>query len=124
MTTMAKKEIKTENKVKDSIKTIVIDDGKYKTLLNKKYLERKSYKPVDPSLVTAIIPGVVGKIFVSQGDKVEEGDKLIILEAMKMKNIITVPYSGFIKKINVKEGDCIAKGHIIAELDIKVHSKE
>ncbi|NSW44816.1 MAG: acetyl-CoA carboxylase biotin carboxyl carrier protein subunit [Bacteroidales bacterium] len=121
---MAKKEIKTETKVDDPVKTIVIDDGKYKTLLNKKYLKRKPYKAIDPSLITAIIPGVVGKIFVTEGDKVNEGDKLIILEAMKMKNIITVPYSGYIKKINVKEGDCIPKGHIIAELDIKVHSKE
>lgn len=108
----------------ERIKTIVIDDEKYKTLLTKKYLQRKSWKPEDPSMVTSFIPGIVGKIFVSEGDKVEEGDKLIILEAMKMKNIITVPYSGFIKKLNVKEGQSIPKGYVIAELDIQIHEKE
>lgn len=107
----------------ERIKTIVIDDEKYKTLLTKKYLQRKPWKPEDPSLVTSFIPGVVGKVFVSEGDKVEEGDKLIVLEAMKMKNIISVPYSGFIKKLNVKEGQSIPKGYVIAELDIQIHEK-
>lgn len=119
---MTKKETtKKENKTNELIKTLVIDEGKYKTLFNKKYANHKPWKLLDPSHVTAIIPGTVNKIFVSEGDKVKEGDKLIILEAMKMKNIITVPYSGIIKKINVKEGQPIPKGYLIAELEIKLH---
>lgn len=119
---MAKKETtKKENKTNELFKTLVIDEGKYKTLFNKKYANHKPWKAVDPSLITAIIPGTVSKIFVSERDNVKEGDKLIILEAMKMKNIITIPYSGIIKKINVKEGQSIPKGYLIAELEIKLH---
>lgn len=118
-----KKETIKDTPTNEYIKTIVIDEVKYKTLLNKKYSTRKPWKPAEPSLVISIIPGTVGKIFVSEGDKVEEGDKLLILEAMKMKNIITVPYSGFIKKINVKEGQVIPKGMLMAELEIKLHNK-
>ncbi|HNV94889.1 MAG TPA: acetyl-CoA carboxylase biotin carboxyl carrier protein subunit [Bacteroidales bacterium] len=119
---MAKKDTtKKENKSSELIKTFVIDEGKYKTLYTKKYTNHKPWKATDPSLINAIIPGTISKIFVSEGDKVNEGDKLIILEAMKMKNIITVPYSGIIKKINVKEGQSIPKGYLIAEMEIKLH---
>ncbi len=115
---------KNDVQTNDRIKTIIIDEGKYKTLLTKKYLQRKPWQSTDPTKVTSFIPGTVGKVFVSEGDFVQEGSKLIILEAMKMKNIITVPYSGIIKKINVKEGQCIPKGHIIAEIDIQLENKQ
>jgi|YNPMSStandDraft_2_1061718.scaffolds.fasta_scaffold03611_4 biotin carboxyl carrier protein len=113
---------KKENQVlsEERIKTFIIDEEKYKTLLTKKYLNRKPWKPTEPSHVTSFIPGVVTKVFVTEGQYVEENDKLIILEAMKMKNIITVPYSGIIKSIHVKEGQSIPKGHLIAEIDIQI----
>ncbi len=109
-----------ESLSENCIKTFVIDEEKYNTLLTKKYLNRKSWKPTDPSHITSFISGVVGKIFVSEGQFVEENDKLMILEAMKMKNIITVPYSGVIKAIYVKEGQSIPKGYFIAEIDIQL----
>ncbi|MGQ9846122.1 MAG: biotin/lipoyl-containing protein [Bacteroidales bacterium] len=119
---MAKKETtKKENKTNNPFKTLIIDEGKYKTLFNKKYANRKPWKAQDPSHINAFIPGTVSKVFVAEGDIVTEGDKLIILEAMKMKNIITIPYSGIIKKINVKEGQSIPKGYLIAEIEIKIH---
>jgi biotin carboxyl carrier protein len=116
---MKKKQLNEEN-----FKTICIDEGKYKTLLSKKYLNRKTWKINDPTLIVSVIPGTIFKVFVSEGDKVEEGDKLLILEAMKMKNIITIPYSGIIKKIHVSEGQSIPKNHLMAELEIKIHKKE
>lgn len=116
---MVKKNEK-ESLSEDRIKTFVVDEEKYKTLFTKKHLNRKPWKPVDPSQVNTYIPGVVGKIFVNEGQFVEEGDKLIILEAMKMKNIITVPYSGIVKAIHVKEGQSIPKGSLIAEIDIQL----
>ncbi len=108
----------------NEISTIIIDEGKYKTFLTKKYINRKVWKINDPSMIFSVIPGVVTKIFVAEGNKVEEGDKLLILEAMKMKNIITVPYSGVIKKIHVTEGQAIPKNQLLAELDIKIHKKD
>ncbi|MCX7955261.1 MAG: acetyl-CoA carboxylase biotin carboxyl carrier protein subunit [Bacteroidales bacterium] len=103
---------------------LIIDDTEYKTLLTKKFINRKKWVSSDPSLIVAFIPGVVRKIFVSEGDKVEEGDKIIILEAMKMKNIIKTEYSGIVKSINVSEGQSIPKGYVIAEIDIQINEKE
>ncbi|MBL7105777.1 MAG: biotin/lipoyl-binding protein, partial [Bacteroidales bacterium] len=55
-------------------------------------------------------------IYVKKGKKVKEGDKLLILEAMKMKNDIVSPVNGTIKKINVKEGSRVTKKDILIEL--------
>lgn len=112
-----------KNTIDNNFQTIIIDEVKYKTLFNKKYLIRKSWEPTDPSLLISFIPGIVGKIFVAEGEKLEKGDKILTLEAMKMKNIITAPYSGFIKKINVKEGQAIPKGMVMVELEIKQQNK-
>jgi len=66
---------------------------------------------------------VVSKIFVAEGDEINEGEKLLILDAMKMKNTIKVPYSGIVKKINVTEGQAIPKGFVMVELEIKMLNK-
>jgi len=119
------KKTKKETTIEDKrLKTLVIDDEKYNTLLTKKFLARKTWKAIDPSQITSFIPGVIGKIFVNEGDFVEEGGKLLILEAMKMKNIISSPYSGIITKIHVKEGQSVPKGFLLAEIDIKLQKEQ
>jgi len=65
--------------------------------------------------IKAPMPGLVLKIFSKQGDKVVKGESLIILEAMKMENIIKSPIDGIIKSINVKEGDSVDKSAILIE---------
>lgn len=112
-----------KNKIQ-KFEKLVLEDTVYKTLMTKKFLNRKKWVPPEPSIIQAFIPGIVRKVFVNVGDKVEEGDKIIILEAMKMKNIIKTEYSGVIKSINVTEGQSIPKGHIIAEIDIQINEKE
>ena len=66
--------------------------------------------------VQALIPGLVSKLFVIEGESVKIGQKLIILEAMKMENEIASPINGTIKKIYIKSGDKIDKGSIIMEI--------
>lgn len=101
-------------------KTLNIEETKYKTILTKKFENRKSWHSPDPSLVTSVIPGTISKLYVNINDEVEEGDKLLVLDAMKMKNTIKVPYSGIIKKVNVEEGQTIPKGFVMIELDIQL----
>ena len=101
-------------------KTLSIEETKYKTKLTKKFENRKAWQYPDPSLVASIIPGTVSKLYVNVNDEVEEGDKLLVLDAMKMKNTIKVPYSGIIKKVNVEEGQTIPKGFIMMELKIQL----
>jgi glutaconyl-CoA/methylmalonyl-CoA decarboxylase subunit gamma len=65
------------------------------------------------SRVDAPIPGVVSKIFVSQGDTVEEGDPLLVLEAMKMQNRIFASHGGVIASIEVQEQEEVSDGQIL-----------
>ncbi len=53
------------------------------------------------------IPGSVCKISVKIGDKVNEGDEIIVIDSMKMENSVEAPKSGTIKQIFVKEGDAV-----------------
>ena len=67
--------------------------------------------------IIAQIPGLISQIFVSVGDTVDTGDKLFILEAMKMENEIDSPLSGTVKNISVKSGVAIEKGTLIMEIE-------
>ena len=70
----------------------------------------------------ALIPGLVSQIFVKVGDTVKEGEKLCILEAMKMENEIISPIHGIIKSIHIKSGSNVEKGDFILEVQyLKLH---
>ena len=96
---------------------LMIDDAVYRTTYNKMYTLRKPYQPKDPGQVTSFMPGKIQEIFVSVGQEVREGDRLCILEAMKMKNIIVAPISGIVKSINANTGDKVPKNHILIYLE-------
>ena len=67
--------------------------------------------------IIAQIPGLISQIFVSVGDSVNTGDKLFILEAMKMENEIDSPLSGTVKNISVESGVAVEKGTLIMEIE-------
>jgi len=111
------KDIKTEeasgNLETEVFQTLVIEDVKYKTRLTKKFLNRKTYEPLDPKKVIAFIPGTIKKIYFTKGKKVKAGDKLVDLEAMKMLNTIFAHENGTIADIFIKEGDLVSKNHLL-----------
>ena len=61
----------------------------------------------------SFIPGTICHIFVKPGDVVDINSKLMILEAMKMQNIICSPVAGTIKSVLVKEGEKVRKGIVM-----------
>jgi len=67
--------------------------------------------------IGANIPGNVYKILVKQGDKVEAGQPVAVLEAMKMETNVLAPLAGTVAKIYVKEGQRVVSGELIAELE-------
>ena len=67
--------------------------------------------------IKAPMPGLVLEINVEQGQTVEEGTKILILEAMKMENSINIATRATIKKVNVKKGQAVEKGQILVELE-------
>ena len=60
--------------------------------------------------IGAPMPGLILDIVVNEGDEVKKGDKLLILEAMKMENIIKSPGDGKIKSIIVSKGESVDSG--------------
>lgn len=66
--------------------------------------------------IRAPMPGLVLEIAVAEGQDVKEGDKILILEAMKMENSIISQTNAKIKKINVKAGQPVEKGQKLVEL--------
>ena len=65
------------------------------------------------STIEAPMPGLILEVSVSEGVEVKEGDTLLILEAMKMENVIASPREGTIKKIAVKQGEAVEKKHVL-----------
>ncbi|NUO00785.1 MAG: acetyl-CoA carboxylase biotin carboxyl carrier protein subunit [Saprospiraceae bacterium] len=66
--------------------------------------------------VHAPMPGLVFEIVVKPGDEVHRGDPILILEAMKMENVLKSPGDGVIKTICVEKGAPVEKGQLLIEL--------
>jgi acetyl/propionyl-CoA carboxylase alpha subunit len=92
------------------------DGAEYKTIFSKKFQNRKAYVIHDPNKLFAFIPGTIIKVFVKEKQKVKKGEKLVVLQAMKMNNVILAPCNAVIKKVNVKNGDSVPKAHLLIEL--------
>ncbi|QYJ69239.1 acetyl-CoA carboxylase biotin carboxyl carrier protein subunit [Flavobacterium litorale] len=67
--------------------------------------------------IKAPIPGLILEINVTVGQEVQEGDNLLILEAMKMENTFQSPRAGVIKAIAVTKGDAVDKGQLLIEFE-------
>jgi len=67
-------------------------------------------------VVAAPIPGIVVEILVQAGDKVEAGDALLCLEAMKMENRIYAPSKGTVQEVLVSEGQDVMDGQALVRL--------
>jgi biotin carboxyl carrier protein len=61
----------------------------------------------------APMPGLVLDIVVSEGQEVKKGDALVVLEAMKMENILKSPADVVVKKISVKKGTAVEKNQVL-----------
>ena len=66
--------------------------------------------------VIAPLPGTINEIKVKVGDKVNAGDTVVILEAMKMQNNIEAETSGTITSINVNKGDAVMEGDTLVTI--------
>ncbi len=76
----------------------------------------KTTPSVKGGVVKSPLPGVVLKVLVREGDTVKMGQKLMILEAMKMENNIDADKEGKIKLIKAKEGDAVMEGDVLIEI--------
>lgn len=63
--------------------------------------------------IKAPMPGLVLDIMVNEGDEVKKGDQVMILEAMKMENVLKSPGDGTVKSIKVKKGEGVEKNQVM-----------
>jgi biotin carboxyl carrier protein len=102
-------------KIESPLEELEIGSAVYLTRLTSKFVHRPRWRRPDQRKIHAVIPGTVQKLLVGEGDQVEAGAPLLILEAMKMRNEIRAPEGGIIKKIHVREGEQVPKAHLLLE---------
>ena len=90
--------------------TVQIKD-KYDSLLKELGIEGGSSAMVKE--MKAPMPGLVVDVRVQEGSEVKKGDALVVLQAMKMENIIKSPTEGNIRKVHIKKGDAIEKNQLM-----------
>ncbi len=98
-----------------NLKILNIEGTDYKTLYTRKYDNNAEWKMPNPKELKSFIPGTITNVYIKNGQKVKHGDKLLVLEAMKMLNQIIAPFDGIIKEVNVKAGDKVTKGFKMVE---------
>ncbi len=75
-----------------------------------------SVRATSANAVVAPLSGSVSRILVDEGQEIEEGQVLCVLEAMKMETEITAPHAGKVDRILVAKGDAVAGGEALIEL--------
>lgn len=99
------------------MKTLLIEDREYETLYTGKFERRRQYTQPDPKKLRCIIPGVILRIHVQPGRKVQRDERLLVLEAMKMQNDILSPIEGKVKTVHVQVGAMVPKGTLLIEFE-------
>lgn len=88
--------------------TVAPSDGKKETV--------KEEVPSNAIPVEAPMPGTIIRYLVTKGEKVEPGHGIVVLEAMKMENILPAPEGGVIVAINYASGDKVNMGDVLAQI--------
>jgi biotin carboxyl carrier protein len=128
--------------VEDNLAEIEVNGTTYKVEVEKKLQQTKTPKlvrsVVSPSTeshastaktsspsslkgaghVKSPLPGTILNVFVKEGDTVKIGDRLLILEAMKMENNINADKEGIIKSVKIRVGDSVLEGDTLIEIGV------
>ena len=99
------------------MEVLKLESGDYQTKLTQKYRNRKTYSAPE-SIVKAAIPGTIMEVLVKEGQQVNRGDALCILDSMKMNNTICASDNGIVKKVYVIPGQSVGKNALLVEFAI------
>ena len=97
-------------KINGNIYTLNLED-QYDQLLKQLGMDSLAVSKI--LQIKAPMPGLVLSVLVSDGDEVKKGDNLLVLEAMKMENMIKSPTDGIVKNIAIKKGDKVEKNQLL-----------
>lgn len=96
-------------------KQVLALQDEYDELLHRLGMDKMSSGKMNE--VKAPMPGLVLKIMVQEGDTVQKGDALIVLEAMKMENIIKATGEGVVKKISAQPRQAVDKNQVLIVME-------
>lgn len=80
-------------------------------------LSAASAGPSGPAPILAPMPGLIVRVNVKTGDKVEAGQGIVVMEAMKMENELRATSAGLVKSVEVSAGTAVEKGAVLVELE-------
>ena len=117
----------TVNRIEDTVAEVEVNGTTYKVEMNKPAqkqivtINRPAQTTVAPvnkpqqanmgvSAMRSPLPGIILEIFCKAGDNIKKGQKIMILEAMKMENVINAEKDGVVKEVKVKKGDSVLEG--------------
>ncbi|HUF74919.1 MAG TPA: DUF2118 domain-containing protein [Longimicrobiales bacterium] len=69
-----------------------------------------------PAPIVAPMPGMVVTVEVAEGDRVEAGQSVAIVEAMKMENELRASAAGVVRRVHVRQGDAVEKDQVLVDL--------
>ncbi len=99
-------------KINNRLYTVRVKD-KFDLLLDKLGMSHAAGSRINS--IKAPMPGLIIDLKVKDGDTVKQGDPLLVLEAMKMENILKSPGDAIVKSVKVKKGDSVDKNHVLIE---------
>jgi biotin carboxyl carrier protein len=88
---------------------------KYDLLLQKLGISAGATKVVQQ--IKAPMPGLIIQLIAAEGDEIKKGDSLLILEAMKMENVLKSPRDGKIKKVHVQLKQAVEKNQLLIDFE-------
>ncbi len=113
--------VKTSSGVKSGIgvktagKVLLSYDGRVYTI-EEENLARNNNKGKKGGVFVSPLPAQVVEVFIENDQKVHEGDKLLVIEAMKTQQTMRAPFDGTVAKLSVKSGDLVQEGSVIVEI--------
>ena len=86
------------------------------------HLREHSTAKAEEEMVTAYMPGLIVKVEVKEGQAIQKGDGLLVIDAMKMENEIRSPCDGVIEKVSVEAGLEVSRGQLLCVISLN-HSE-
>ena len=114
------------NRIEDTLAEVEVNGTSYKVEMNKPTKKQivtinrpaqtfvapvsKPQQATGATTLRSPLPGVILDIFCKVGDTVKKGQKVMVLEAMKMENVINAEKDGIVKEIKISKGDSVLEG--------------